>query len=141
MATSLHTQIDWKHATWAEACTAVETFTDRLGMPVDAGIFETVVVLNLLGLQTFQSCEGHLDHGCAYPWVTLNDVERNRQFTQLWMHVCKLEEEAKATGNINLFNRYLTADIELRLQRSKWDRDDRFLIRVTDLLDTFYADT
>lgn len=37
----------------------VATFTDKLGTPIDPGIFETVVALNLLGLHTLQSCEGH----------------------------------------------------------------------------------
>jgi hypothetical protein len=36
----------------------VSTFTDNLGTTIDPGIFETVVALNLLGLHTFQSCEG-----------------------------------------------------------------------------------
>ena len=44
----------------------------RLGMPIDAGIRETVAVLNLLGLPTTQSCEGHVNdrgHGLPAPWV------------------------------------------------------------------------
>ena len=28
-----------------------------------------VAGLNLLGIKTVQSCEGHLDYGFAYPWV------------------------------------------------------------------------
>ena len=70
--------IDWEHASWQEACAAVEQFTDSLGAEVDPGIFETVVLLNLLGFRTFQSCEGHLDHGTCYPWVTIIDPERHR---------------------------------------------------------------
>ena len=45
---------------------------DRLGMAIDAGIRETVAVLNLLGLPTTQSCEGHVNdhgHGLPAPWV------------------------------------------------------------------------
>ena len=45
----------------------VSTFTDKLGTPIDPGIFETVVALNLLGLHTFQSCEGHLDPDAPIP--------------------------------------------------------------------------
>ncbi len=48
----------------------VETWTDGLGLPIDEGIKETVIVLNLLGLKTYQSCEGHLGEGDSAPWVT-----------------------------------------------------------------------
>ena len=58
--------IDWEHASWDEGCAGVEKWTDRLGMPVDAGILETVVVLNLLGFRPLQLCEGHLYYGPPY---------------------------------------------------------------------------
>ncbi|MDQ2715442.1 MAG: hypothetical protein M3Z08_11095 [Chloroflexota bacterium] len=64
------TAFDWQQATWQEAEDYVSRFTDRLGTPLETGIIETVIVLNLLGLRTFQSCEGHLTHGCAYPSCT-----------------------------------------------------------------------
>lgn len=59
----------WNTATWDEGREAVQQFTDRLGCSVDEGIMETVVALNLLGLHTSQSCQGHLDHGHPYPWI------------------------------------------------------------------------
>src|SRR5690242_14050996 len=53
----------------------VDTFahvTDRLGMPIDPEIFETVVVLNALGMTTTMSCGGHLDErGLLLPWVEI----------------------------------------------------------------------
>ena len=42
---------------------------DRLGRPIDEGIFDVVLYLNLLGIETEASCEGHLDHGVAAPWI------------------------------------------------------------------------
>lgn len=44
--------------------------TDSIGRPIDSGILETVIALNILGITTNQSCEGHLDHGRPYPWIT-----------------------------------------------------------------------
>src|SRR5581483_10722391 len=53
----------------------VARLTDALGMPIDDGIFETVVLLNVLGIHTMASCAGHLDHGQAAPWVDIGDPE------------------------------------------------------------------
>lgn len=118
----------------------VATFTDNLGMPVDPGIFETVVALNLLGLHTFQSCEGHLDHGCPYPWVTVIDNERERLFNRAWLHVCELEERARAVGTVDAYDDYLSADVQLRILIAGWEAQDRVFEWITGLLDAFYAD-
>lgn len=48
------------------------SISDRLGMPIDDEIFETVVALNALGITTTMSCAGHItrDEGdIRYPWV------------------------------------------------------------------------
>src|SRR5260370_29918875 len=58
---------------WDELAKKFSRTTDRLGMPIDAGIFETVVVLNALGIHTMASCEGHLDHGLPCPWVDIHE--------------------------------------------------------------------
>jgi hypothetical protein len=118
----------------------VSTFTDKLGTSIDPGIFETVVVLNLLGLHTFQSCEGHLDHGYPYPWVTIIDDERSRTFNRRWLSVCELEEQAKASRTATAYDSYLSADIQLRALLAKWDAEDLIFGQITELLDAFYAE-
>jgi len=50
----------------------VDKITDALGMPVDEGIKEAVIMFNAVGLYTSASCEGHLDRGLPAPWI---DVE------------------------------------------------------------------
>ena len=132
--------IDWEHASWQEGCAAVEKFTDKLGTPIDPGIFETVVVLNLLGFRTFQSCEGHLDHGSPYPWVTMIDSERSRLFTRMWLQVCELEEQAREAATEETYDQYLSADIHLRVLCARWETEDALFRRLTELLDAFYAD-
>lgn len=59
-------------ATWEEATKHFRRVVDKLGKPIDDGIFETVVALNMLGITTRASCEGHLEWGLPYPWI---DVE------------------------------------------------------------------
>lgn len=118
----------------------VATFTDKLGTPIDPGIFETVVALNLLGLHTLQSCEGHFDHGCPYPWVTISDDERSRTFNRMWLSVCELAEQAKSSRTALAYDCYLSADIELRAHLARWEADDLVFGQITKLLDAFYAE-
>lgn len=125
---------------YQETYERVSTFTDKLGTPIDPGIFETVVMLNLLGLHTFQSCEGHLDHGCPYPWVTILDEERSRTFNRMWLSVCELEEQAKASRTTTAYDCYLSADIQVRALLAKWEAEDLVFGQITGLLEAFYAE-
>lgn len=43
--------------------------TDKLGMPIDSGILETVVMLNALGVNTTGSCYGHEDRITGGPYI------------------------------------------------------------------------
>ena len=61
--------INEKSATWDEIREDVENFVDKLGKSVDDGIRETVTAFQALGLPTIASCEGHIEYGCAYPWI------------------------------------------------------------------------
>jgi hypothetical protein len=56
---------------WELKLSEVDALRDRLGKSVDRGIRETVAILQLIGLHTWQSCEGHLDWGLPAPWVRL----------------------------------------------------------------------
>lgn len=58
-----------KQQQWDSVAKEVDSWVDGLGYPIDQGIKETVIVLNLLGFPTRQSCEGHLNHGEASPWI------------------------------------------------------------------------
>lgn len=56
---------------WEETKDELLKMTDALGMPIDSGIFDTIVGLNANGYDTSASCEGHLDWGLPYPWVEI----------------------------------------------------------------------
>ncbi|OGD03854.1 hypothetical protein A3D85_03585 [Candidatus Amesbacteria bacterium RIFCSPHIGHO2_02_FULL_47_9] len=58
-----------KERMWEEWEERVRDIRDSLGMPVDAGVVETVVAFNAVGLATEQSCQGHIDRGGAYSWI------------------------------------------------------------------------
>ena len=50
----------------------IKNVTDGLGMPLDEGVFRSVVILNSLGLKTRQSCEGHVDRYSTSPLDRFN---------------------------------------------------------------------
>jgi hypothetical protein len=60
---------------WHHKLQEIDELRDGLGKPVDAGIRETVAILQLLGLNTSASCEGHLDWGLPVPWVDVHVPE------------------------------------------------------------------
>jgi hypothetical protein len=47
----------------------VDKITDALGMPVDEGIKEDIIMFNAVGLYTSSSCKGYLGHGLLAPWI------------------------------------------------------------------------
>lgn len=48
----------------------VEETADKLGMPIDERIKDTVTAFNIWEFPTSQSCEGHLHkEGASFPWI------------------------------------------------------------------------
>ena len=98
-----------KEQRWQEMYTRVARMKDKLGKEVDPGIAETVVVLNLLGITTTQSCEGHLDHGTGAPWVDIEDTnasERSSEVNRLFQQALQLQrKQAQITNEtVRLFD-------------------------------------
>jgi hypothetical protein len=63
-------------ANWRTMDAYFRTNTASLG-ELDNGVRDPVIALHLLGVTTAQSCEGHLDHGTAAPWIILQAKETN----------------------------------------------------------------
>lgn len=61
-----------KQQKWSECQKWAKQVVDNFGMPLDAGITDTVIVLNLLGISTTMSCEGHIETS-ASPYVSFHD--------------------------------------------------------------------
>lgn len=100
MKTHLGKQVGWKKMT-----IKVNKITDRLGMPVDKDIKETVIVINLLGFKTSGSCEGHMDHGVAGPWVDIDPKDFIDLSTQIANALSKAEEAEKAKKSDAVVNK------------------------------------
>lgn len=69
-----------KQETWDQMSNDVDHWIDGIGAPIDREIKEIVIALNIMGIKTTASCEGHFDHGHLYPWVDLeissNEIEK-----------------------------------------------------------------
>ncbi len=61
-----------KEQRWQTMEQEVASWGDALGRGIDHEIKNTVIVLNLLGFRTEQSCQGHIDWGLSYPWISFN---------------------------------------------------------------------
>lgn len=121
-------QLAWP-STWDEAETFARRLVDGMGCPIDEGILQTVVALNLLGLRTSQSCEGHLDGGLPYPWLDFQTEECPTWYEQAQEDACREgqsaeEEEAATTRLMDLVAAY--------------HQENPLFTRLTTLLDTFY---
>lgn len=121
-------QLNWPR-TWEEAEAYAAHLVDRIGCPIDEGIRETVVALNLLGFPTSQSCEGHLDHGCPYPWIDFETGTCPTWYDQAQEEACRegqsAEEEDAATAH-------------LMALVAEYHHVDHLYTRLSALLDTFY---
>ena len=49
-----------------------KTITDGLGLKIDKGIRELIVLLNYNNIGTIGSCWGHKNWGLPYPWVDIH---------------------------------------------------------------------
>lgn len=56
---------------WDEVEQQMKLTHDALGKSIDAGIMDTVIALNVLGVETTASCEGHRARGYPYPWIAV----------------------------------------------------------------------
>jgi hypothetical protein len=132
------TTLSEKQQHWDKVTASMSKVTDKLGTPIDKGIFDAVVALNVFGISTSMSCEGHLDHGRAAPWIRFHAKGPDQLRTQVKEATDQLERakaEHAPTEEIEKWTRELfrlskEADITC-FQEPK---------RVMDYLEVFYCD-
>lgn len=88
---------DARKERWQELTETFSRTTDAIGCSIDEGILETVVALNAVGINTQASCEGHLDHGTAAPWVHIGAADALPLARQIHMKQ-KQAQEAESRG-------------------------------------------
>jgi hypothetical protein len=70
---------DLKEQQWRETLRSLDRIVDKLVMPIDAGIKETITALKCSGFETSGSCEGHVERGIKAPWVDVSFFSEERK--------------------------------------------------------------
>jgi len=132
----------------------VEQITDAMGKPIEAGIMETIVALNALGINTSQSCEGHEDiegGSRLWPWVEISApdepeerfVGENALFEQTAQEHGVKVEDLKRGHPEELFwevKKKASANEETS-EYKKWEQHNSQLYKlILELLNKFYED-
>lgn len=84
-----------KKEIWDKMSNDVDHWIDGIGYPMDEEIKEIVIALNIVGIKTAASCEGHFDHGYLYPWVHLEtfSIELENLTTKMSQKLEEIESE------------------------------------------------
>lgn len=85
---------------WERKAAEVAQLVDGLGKGIDPGILDTVVGLQLSGIHTIGSCEGHVHWGVGAPWVALSapDDEQLRRWEAQRREALAEAEDLAASG-------------------------------------------
>ncbi|SRR5258708_820649 len=119
---------------WDEVSEKFSHVTDRIGRPIDKGIFETVVVLNSLGIATSASCEGHLDHGLPHPWI---DVELPEPINHDTPEIAQMREDIRER-QVRFLKSYTPEMKKLQQETQQMQREACF--KLFSILSEFYKD-
>jgi hypothetical protein len=134
---------------WDSVRSEIENTADALGYEVDEGIKEPVIALNAFGINTHQSCEGHLDHGISAPWISIEApdepeerfVGQNDIFEKVAKKYNLPIEDVKRWHNEDAYREALREFSENGETENyqKWkERSRKLLYIIWDILDDFY---
>ncbi len=134
---------------WDRVKNEIENAADAEGYRIDEGIKEPVIALNAYGINTGQSCEGHVDSGRSAPWIRIeapNEPEerfigQNETFEKVAKKYNMPVEETKRMYNMDA---YWEAVHECQVngeteEFQKWKAESGKLLYTTkEILDDFY---
>lgn len=133
-----------RESNWRAMSDYVNTLTDGLGLGIDEGIKEPVVGLNLLGVNTRQSCEGHVDtgHGIAAPWIDIK-AKPTTEAAGLREASMKLLDDAEKMATEKGYDDVEVAALYKEHHRLNKESRKQELVeakKAMDLLSEFYAE-
>lgn len=112
---------------WNTAAARIEKTIDKLGLHIDAGIKEAVIALSVCDIETTASCEGHLEHGIAAPWIDI----RAKEMTELSEKIKAAESKKEAEK--------ISGDNAENIERAK-EKHMELMKKTMGLLEDFYKD-
>ena len=142
-----------KQKIWDEKQKEIEQITDANGKPIEAGIIKTIVALNILGINTSQSCAGHnnLEGGRLWPWV---EISAPNEPEERFEGESQLFEDVAKKNKVNVLDlkrghpEELFWEVKKRASQNpesegykRWEDKNRELYKFTQaLLNKFYKD-
>ena len=112
MAQGNHDIFDNLSESWRKEATLVRLLRDKLGLPVDRKVRDTIVALRLLGFTTSASCGGHGDRVTTGPYVMLHCKPAS-----LIVAAAKIEPAEKVRDTLLFEARMLTLREATKLRR------------------------
>ena len=138
-----------KEAAWESKRKEIEGYADALGYGIDGKIKESLVALNILGLPTSASCEGHIDRGISAPWVEISAPnEPEERFVGEKETYQKIAEKYGITSEDVKRSNNHQAWVEAEIETSKNDETERYkkwqgeneklMVKAEGLIQEFY---
>jgi len=140
-----------KKEEWSAMATQVDSWTDGLGMGIDPEIKETVIVLNLLGLKTHQSCYGHTDYQNPSPWISFSiedpemeliSLKRTDVYKNIQIHERELMKKYPDTALSKIYQKDHELILLYKESQELWNQFERLsrmhISKLYDLLKKFY---
>ena len=140
-----------KELIWRRKLEELEEIGDSLNKGIDEGIKETVAVFNLMGLNTYASCEGHLNWGMGAPWVGVQaEDEPDERFMGEKKNIEKIAkkygityEDVKQANNKEAWVEAVktSSESEEMPEYKDWRKENEKLWeKAQEFLDEFYKD-
>lgn len=138
-----------KEKYWDQIKSEVDRICDRLGKKIDPEIKESVIALQALNFKTSASCQGHLNHGLAAPWIDIGESKPKRSLEkrsikeQTLLQIKRLLR--KLSPLLDKFHKGLAIDLFLPRKNKKQikvmtEKNLKGQMRLMELLDEFYKD-
>lgn len=132
-------------ANWQVMESYFRSIIDPEGTSIDEGILEGVVALNLLGINTEQSCEGHLEQGYSYPWIDIAaaDTDETQVLVEQARHVAKAAAMKRHAGAPPAEQEAAAAslrEIRKKITELTYKPNLEEIRKFLPLLDEFYSD-
>jgi hypothetical protein len=129
--------IDQKEAAWQQNLEKYSRISDKRNMPIDAGILQMVVVLNLLDIRTTASCEGHINWGTGAPWIHIRAEDPNGEDQR----VTQARQEALRQETLKQLPREEIDRLFSEMHQIAEQAEQKHRrLRLMELLTAFYAD-
>lgn len=141
-----------KERLWDEVANELEDVGDKRGLGIDEGIKEAVTAFKVNGLNTTQSCEGHVDESSLSPWVQFEAPNRPEskfvgeedKYSEVAGKYGIPVEDVKRANNVQAWREvygYFEGSGQPTVEFQKWQEDNnKQKERAISFLEDFYTE-